>query len=112
MSIGERVVMLNTTLANIPIFYFSFYKTPKVIIHDIVKLQQTFLQSGGERKKKVNWVGWANICNPKQQGCLGVKDYEKLNLTFHSRWKWRILTKTDSIRVKLFPLGTMICIDI
>lgn len=54
MSIGYRVVMLNAIQDNIPNFYFPFYKAPKAIILEIVKLQCAFLWGGMEVERKVN----------------------------------------------------------
>ncbi|XP_050896042.1 uncharacterized protein LOC127102743 [Lathyrus oleraceus] len=53
--IGSKVVLLNSVLANIPIF-FSFYKASKVIVNEIIMLQRVFLWGGSEDKKRINWV--------------------------------------------------------
>ena len=42
LSIGGRVVLLNSVLTNISIFFLSFYKAPKVIINKIISIQIYF----------------------------------------------------------------------
>ena len=42
ISIGGRVILLNSILSNILIFYFSFYKALKVVIKELIKIQRVF----------------------------------------------------------------------
>lgn len=51
-----RVIMLNSVMNNIPIFYFSFYQAPKVIIKELVKVQQFFSWEGVKGNFKINYV--------------------------------------------------------
>lgn len=53
---------------------FSFSKAPKTIIHEILKLQRSFLCGGGDQKRKVNWLSWEDICKSKKKGGLGIKN--------------------------------------
>lgn len=49
LSIGGRVILLNSVLNSLPIHLFSFFKAPRLVINEIIKLQRAFLL--GERKK-------------------------------------------------------------
>lgn len=46
---GGRITLINVVLTNIPIYPFLFYRAPKVIIKNIIKIQRYFLQ--GEKKR-------------------------------------------------------------
>lgn len=46
LSIRDRVVLLNSVLVNILIFFFSFYKASKVVINKIINIQISFLWGG------------------------------------------------------------------
>jgi hypothetical protein len=54
--LGRRVVLLNSVLTSIPIFYFSFMKIPSIIRKAIIRLQRNILwgtsAAGG---KKIPW---------------------------------------------------------
>ncbi|XP_050902141.1 uncharacterized protein LOC127111472 [Lathyrus oleraceus] len=54
LSIRGRLVLLNSVLSNISIFFFSFYKATKVVINDIIKIQRSFffVRRGHEVRKK------------------------------------------------------------
>lgn len=54
LSNGGRVVLLNSILSNISIFFFSFYKALKVIITKSITLLIVFLWYGVEENKKNN----------------------------------------------------------
>lgn len=42
LSQGGRITLINAVLTKIPIYHFSFYREPKAIIHDIIKIQRNF----------------------------------------------------------------------
>lgn len=71
--------MLNAILDNVPIFYLSFFKAPKEIILEIVKMQYEFLWGGDEMKRNVNRVSWENVCKSKKQRGLEVNNCENFN---------------------------------
>lgn len=71
VSLGGRMTLLNSVLNSIPRFPFSFYKTPKVVIQDIIKIQLDFLWDGDENHKRINWVAWSLICKSKADEGLG-----------------------------------------
>lgn len=47
-------MLLNSMLNNVSIYYFSFYKDPKVVIHVIEKSQRAFLWGRVEGKMRIN----------------------------------------------------------
>lgn len=87
LSIGGRVVLLNSIISNIDIFFLSFYKAPKVIIKDIIMTQISFLLGGDKEANKVCWVSLDVICLPKKEGGLGVKHCGLFIINLLSKWK-------------------------
>lgn len=68
MPFAGRLVMVNSVLSSLPLFYFSFYKAPKKVIKRLVSLQRNFLWAGDADIKKISWVAWERICLPKSEG--------------------------------------------
>jgi hypothetical protein len=97
LSFGGRVTLINSVLASLPLYYFSFYKAPSCVIQSLVKIQCTFLWAGGSAVKKICWVKWDQICLPKGRGGLGVKNLELFNLALLSKWKWRCLSDGEAV---------------
>ncbi|MCH80143.1 LINE-1 reverse transcriptase like [Trifolium medium] len=97
VSLGGRVVLLNSVLAAIPIFYLSLFKIPVGVWKKIIRLQRRFLWGGAAGASKIPWVGWLDVCRTKKEGGLGVKDLRIMNISLLAKWKWRLLSEGDSI---------------
>lgn len=68
-------------LANLPLYYFSFFKIPKKVVKELVQIQHDFLWDGKLDNRKMAWVRWSKICVPKESGGLGIKNLELFNLS-------------------------------
>jgi hypothetical protein len=91
ISLGGRVVLLNSVLNAIPIFFLSFLKMPLQVWRKVVRIQREFLWGGVQGHNKINWIKWDQVCQEKRCGGLGVKDIRVTNLSLLAKWKWRLL---------------------
>ena len=101
LSFGGRIVLLNSVLNAIPIFYLSFLKMSVKVLMRLVRIQREFLWGsvGGERK--INWVKWSKVCQPKDKGGLGIRDIRLVNLSLLAKWRWRILQGGEALWIKV-----------
>jgi len=91
VSLGGRIVLLNSVLNAIPIFYLSFLKIPTKVVRKVIHIQRDFLWGGVRGGRKICWVNWRRVCHPRCEGGLGVRDVKLVNLSLMARWKWRLL---------------------
>jgi hypothetical protein len=96
VSFGGLIVFLNSVINAIPIFYLSFMKLPAAVIKDIVRIQREFLWGGVRGGRRINWVSWKEVCKPRSQGGLGVRDIGKVNLSLLVKWRWRLLQNDNA----------------
>jgi hypothetical protein len=96
VSLGGRIVLINSVLNAIPIFYLSFMKIPATVLKKIVRIQREFLWGGLRGGGKVCWVSWKEVCKPRNQGGLGVRDVGKVNLSLLIKWRWRLIQKDNA----------------
>jgi len=91
ITLGGRIVLLNSVLNSIPIFYLSFMKMPSKVWRKIVKIQRNFLWGGTSGGGSICWVSWKDVCLPKHKGGLGVRDVRRVNLSLLAKWRWRLI---------------------
>jgi hypothetical protein len=101
VSLGGRIVLINSVLNSIPIFYLSFLKLPVVVLKKLIRIQREFLWGGVKGGRKVSWVKWSEVCRPKCQGGLGVRDVGKVNLSLLIKWRWKLLQSDDAVWKKV-----------
>ena len=74
LSIGSRLVLVNSILSALPIYLMSFYLLPKWDTDRMDNMRRSFLW---KCKKDVNSCSFnklESVCKSKQQGGLGVLD--------------------------------------
>ncbi|XP_058756083.1 uncharacterized protein LOC131629310 [Vicia villosa] len=87
LSMAGRVVLINSILNAISIYSLSFYKAPKKVLNEVRSIQSKFIWTGGDLKKLINWVCWYTVCKTREEGGLGVKNVEIMNVALLSKWK-------------------------
>ena len=97
VSLEGRVVLLNSVLNAILIFYMSVIKMPVVVWKKIVHLQREFLWGGVKQSRSIPWVSWSVVCQPKCEGGLGVRDLRQVNLALLAKWRLRYLVGDGGI---------------
>lgn len=97
LSLGGRIVLINSVLTNLPIYYLSFMKAPKKVIKEMISIQRNFLWGGTCERKGIAWVKWSEVCRSKSSGGLGIKDIQLFNLSLLGKWLWRIARVEKSL---------------
>lgn len=97
LSIGGRVVLINSVLNSIPLYSLSVYRAPKKVLKEIRRIQRSFLWKSVEGGRGVCWVSWHTICKPKAEGGLGIQDVNRMNVSLLMKWKWIICNEANSI---------------
>ncbi|PNX74297.1 ribonuclease H [Trifolium pratense] len=95
ISLGGRLVLINSVLNSLPIFYLSFMKMPVQVIKKVTRIQREFLWGGVNGGKKLGWIKWKVVCQEKKNGGLGVRDIKVVNLSLLMKWRWRLLCRED-----------------
>jgi hypothetical protein len=101
VSLGGRIVLINAVLNSLPIFFLSYLKMPVKVWHEVVKIQRKFFWGGIGSRRKTCWVKWTEICKPKKEGGLGIKDLRLMNTSLLAKWRWKLLTRDDELWKKV-----------
>ncbi|XP_058722219.1 uncharacterized protein LOC131594138 [Vicia villosa] len=75
----------------------AVWRASTKMLNEIRAIQSNFLWSGGDVRKSIHWVCWDTVCKTKEEGGLGIKNVEIMNVALISKWKWRILNENDAV---------------
>ena len=98
---GGKVTLINFVLNALPIYLLSFFRIPQRIVQKLISLQRKFLWGGDNTHNKIPWVKWADICLPKNEGGLGIKDISKFNVALMGRWIWAFASGQQQLWVRV-----------
>jgi hypothetical protein len=93
MSVGGRLVLINSVLSSLAMFMISFFEIPKGVLQKIDYYRSRFFWQGDDHKKKYRLTRWDIICQPKDQGGLGVHDLEIQNKCLLSKWLFKLINE-------------------
>lgn len=97
VSMAGRITLIKSVLAALPLYNLSFLKLPRTIEKQLISLFSQFLWGGKEGVRMVAWVGWDKLCNPVEEGGLGVRDLGLFNVALRAKWVWRFLCDKNSL---------------
>ncbi|KAL4202551.1 hypothetical protein AMTRI_Chr02g264260 [Amborella trichopoda] len=92
-----RNTLIKATIANSPTYLMSILYMPAQVANRLNQLMRNFLWSGQEDKKKFHLVAWDKVCQPKDQGGLGIKVIRKHNAALLGKWWWRLATQPNAL---------------
>jgi hypothetical protein len=101
ISLGGRIVLINFVLNSLPIFFLSYLKMPSKVWKEVIKIQRKFFWGGLSSRSRMCWVKWEEICKPKKEGGLGVKNLCLMNLSLLAKWRWKLLVDGDELWKKV-----------
>jgi hypothetical protein len=93
LSIGGRLVLLNSVFSNMALYMLSFFLLPKGVLSRLDFFRLRFFWQGDSEKKKYRLAKWSVVCRPKDQGGLGIQDLEVKNTALLGKWLFRLLTE-------------------
>ncbi|PNX59052.1 ribonuclease H, partial [Trifolium pratense] len=65
---------------------------PVKVWRQLVTIQRNFLWGGSSKRAKICWVKWDDICRPKNEVGLGIRDLRFVNISLLAKWRWKLLT--------------------
>ena len=78
MSVGGRLVLINSVLSSLPMFMLLFFRFLKRFSKDLIFIDLDFTSKVTIIKKN-RLAKWSLMCTPKEQGGLGIQNLDIKN---------------------------------
>lgn len=96
ISLGGRATLVQSSLSCIPLYWMSFLSLPKGVEGKLRSLQCSFFWGSDEHSRNMAWIRWEEVCRPKKDGGLGIKNLQLFNSALLYKWVWRFYTESES----------------
>jgi len=63
-----------------------------IVMKEVEMIQKNFLWGWGLKGRKIAWVAWNKVCEPKEKRGLGVIDIRMFNYAILGKWIWRLMS--------------------
>jgi len=93
LSVGGRLILINSVLSSLPMFMLSFFEIPKGVLEKIDCFRSRFYWQGDQHKRKFRLARWEFMCQPKVQGGLGIQNLDIQNKCLLSKWLFKLLNE-------------------
>ncbi|VFQ83678.1 unnamed protein product [Cuscuta campestris] len=100
LSYAGRVRLINSVLYGVVFFCSRIFLLPNKVMKKIMALCRNFLWSSTPDYKKCPLISWDDVCLPKQEGGLGLKNLLLWNQACTMKLMWDVAKKKDSLWVK------------
>jgi len=93
LSMAGRICLTNSVISAIPLYYLSLFRVPESVCNSIISIQRRFLWEWGKVNKPIAWVRWKDVCRPREEGGLGIRDIRMFNHALLAKWRWMCLSQ-------------------
>ncbi|XP_018479302.1 uncharacterized protein LOC108850231 [Raphanus sativus] len=101
LSRAGKLTMLKSVLSAIPTYTMSCFQLPVSLCKRIQSVLTRFWWDGTEDKKKISWVSWDRLTQPKAMGGLGLRDIQIFNQALLAKLAWRLVTAPESLLARV-----------
>ncbi|KAL9227921.1 hypothetical protein vseg_003556 [Gypsophila vaccaria] len=98
-SYAGRLVLVKAVLTALHSYWASLFILPKGVIARIESTCRNFLWDSSPDYRRAPLVAWSTICQPKEEGGLGIRNQELSNLSMIGKLVNWVAEKRDSIWV-------------
>ena len=92
-----REILIKTVAQAIPTYSMSLFKLPKVLYEEINSILAEYRWGQLRNEKKIHWIKWSNLCEPKAKEGVGFRDLNAFNLVMLAKRTGMALDPSSSL---------------
>lgn len=100
LTFAGRLQLIGSVLYSITSFWMSAFRLPNQCIQEINSICAAFLWSGPVLSTHKAKISWADVCKPKDEGGLGLRNLTEANNVYCLKLIWRLLSTRSSLWVR------------
>jgi hypothetical protein len=113
LSAAGKRVLIKAVAQAIPTYAMSCFKLPQSLCQDLEAMVRKFWWGNNSDNKKIHWVQWDSLCQPKSSGGMGFRELGKFNEALLAKQVWRLYYDQSSLlhrvyKSKFFPDCTIL----
>jgi hypothetical protein len=93
MSVGGHLVLINSVLTSLVMFMLSLFEVLRGVFEKIDCYRSRFSCQSDQHKKKYRLKRWDIICQPKEQGGLGIQNIDVQNRCMQCKWLFKLINE-------------------
>ncbi|KAL8170546.1 hypothetical protein V2J09_022350 [Rumex salicifolius] len=102
LNVAGRVTLTRSVISAIPTHSMSTVLLPASTCDAIDRICGNFIRGTAIGQRCIHLVNWDTVCKPHSEGGLNVRTARKANTTLIGKLGWKVLTKRDPLRIRLF----------
>ncbi|XP_074293350.1 putative mitochondrial protein AtMg00310 [Silene latifolia] len=101
LSKARKDVLIKVVAQSIPTYAMSVFKLPSNFCDELRSLVSRFWWGSENGRRKIPWIAWAKLCQPKCLGGLGFRSFTEFNLALLGKQAWRMITDQECLMVRV-----------
>ncbi|XP_027156573.1 uncharacterized protein LOC113757588 [Coffea eugenioides] len=88
LSVGGRVVLIQSVLASMPVHLLTAASPPKGVIVALERVFADFLWGTSGFGTRFHWIRWEALCRPREEGWIGLRGLKDVHDSFSVKLWW------------------------
>ncbi|CAA7025019.1 unnamed protein product [Microthlaspi erraticum] len=97
LSFAGRITLKKAVLSSIPVHTMSSIMLPQSTLASLDKTSRAFLWGDTNEKRRQHLLAWDNVCLPKENGGLGIRKAQNMNIALIAKLSWRVIHEEKAL---------------
>ena len=102
LSKAWKEVLIKVVPQAVPTYTMSCFKLPDLICDDLMRIIRNFWWGQKKEERKLAWLSWEKMCEPKCNGGMGFKDLKLFNKALLAKQGWSLQMGGNSLVYRVF----------